>query len=111
MDKKITEREVMAMVIEGTITDEVKEWAAARIEKIDESNRRAAEKRAAKRAEDEPLIEKIKEFLTDEPITATVIGEYLEVSTQKASALLRKMDLKVTEIKANGRTVKGYAKA
>lgn len=108
----MTEREVMQAIVEGNVTEEVKTWAEARIVKLDEQNKKAAQKRAEKRAENLPLIEKIQELLGEEPITASAIGEYLEVSTQKASSLLRKMEgLKVTEIKAKGRTVKGYAKA
>lgn len=93
--EKMTKREFMEAIVkfaeEGTVGAEYGDFAKEEIEKLDATLARRREKVSAKQAENAPLMDKIYEMLTDEPMTATVVGEMLEVSTQKASALLRKM--------------------
>lgn len=93
--EKMTKREFMEAIVglatEGKIEKELGEFAQTEIEKLDAVLEKRREKVSAKQAENAPLMDKIYEMLGDEPVTATVIGEMLEVSTQKASALLRKM--------------------
>lgn len=112
----MTKREFMTAVLNGEINDEVKLFAEEQIRKIDEANERNKEKRDAKRAENLPLMDKIyNDILGDEPVTATVVGEYMELSTQKASALLRALveegRAEKTEVKIPKKgTQKGYKK-
>lgn len=111
----MTKREFLEKVItlEG-VSEEMVAFAENEIEQIDASNKKAAERRAAKRAEDQPLIDQIMDMVKqgEEPITASEAGEVLEVSTQKASALLRRLVsdnvLVVEDIKKGSRAVKGY---
>lgn len=91
----MTKREFMEAIVkfaeDGTVGAEYGAFAEEEIKKLNETLARRREKVSAKQAENAPLMDKIYEMLGDEPVTATVIGEMLEVSTQKASALLRKM--------------------
>ena len=111
----MTKREFLEKVItlEG-VSEEMVAFAENEIEQIDVSNKKAAERRAAKRAEDQPLIDQIMDMVKqgEEAVTASEVGEVLEVSTQKASALLRRLVsdnvLAVEDIKKGNRAVKGY---
>lgn len=93
--EKMTKREFMEAIVkfanEGAVGEEYGAFAKEEIEKLDAALEKRREKVSAKQAENAPLMDKIYEMLGDEPMTATVVGEMLEVSTQKASALLRKM--------------------
>lgn len=95
--EKMTKREFLTAIVglgaEGKIESELSAFAEEEIAKLDEALAKRREKVSAKAAENAPLMDKIyDDFLKeDEPMTATVIGELMEVSTQKASALLRKM--------------------
>lgn len=111
----MTKREFLEKIVEMNI-EEISEYAQTQIEKMDAVNqkRRDAEKKPSKTAlENEAFVAQIVEgFLGDEPKTATEIGEFLEVSAQKASAIARqavKSGLaKATDLKVKGRKVKGY---
>jgi hypothetical protein len=110
----MTKREFMEAIVNGTMTEEIQAMAAAEIEKMDAANAKRRERVSKKAQENAPLIEKIvAEILTDEPQTATVIGEKLGVSTQKASALCRQAvrdgQADVTDVKIKGKGMqKGY---
>ena len=58
----------------------------------------------------EPIIKAITEVLTDEPMLASKIAELCEISTQKASALVKKVDgVQSVDVKVKGKgTQKGY---
>jgi len=110
----MTRREFMEMVIAETANEEIKVFAENEIEKMDKANQRRSEKRAERKAENEPIKEKIFEVLQCEDVTlASEVAEKVEISTQKASALLRQMadDGKITsedvKIKGKGKK-KGY---
>lgn len=110
----MTRREFMEMVIAETTNEEIKTFAESEIEKMDKANARRSEKRAERKAENEPIKEKIFEVLNSEDVTlASEVAEKVEISTQKASALLRQMveDGKITsedvKIKGKGKK-KGY---
>ena len=116
--EKMTKREFLQAVIaiEG-IDAELAEFAEAEIVKMDETNAKRKEKVSEKRAENIEFAKRIvDEFLGDEPKTATEIGEHFEISTQKASALMRVPEIQDSivkaDIKVKGKgTVKGYTKA
>lgn len=112
----MTKREFMEAIAAGTMTEEAMQFATDELKKMDEAAKKRLEKAAEKKAELEPIMDKIYEdILGDEPVTATVIGERLEISTQKASAIMRKMveagKATKTDIKVQKRTVKGYTRA
>ena len=109
----MTKREFLENVIAVVENEELKDFAKSEIEKMNVRNAKRAE-RPSKRAEaNQPIKEAIVALLNeaDEPMIASGIAEKLEISTQKASALLRQIDdLTVTEVKVKGKgKVKGYA--
>ena len=119
--EKMTKREFLTAIVElgveGTISSELGDFAEEEIAKLDAALAKRKEKVSAKAAENAPLMDKIYEDILkeDEVVTATVVGELMEISTQKASALLRKLvDEKratVEDVKIpKKRTQKGYKK-
>lgn len=105
----MTKREFLNAVI--ALNDEVTtEFAKAEIEKMDARNANRKDKPSKKSVENEPIKAKIAEVLTDTPQTASEIASKVEISVQKASALLRQMECKVTEVKVPKKgTQKAYS--
>ena len=105
----MTKREFLNAVI--ALNDEVTtEFAKAEIEKMDARNASRKDKPSKKSVENEPIKAKIAEVLTDTPQTASEIAAKVEISVQKASALLRQMECKVTEVKVPKKgTQKAYS--
>ena len=86
----MTKREFLTAVSNGEMTDELKDFATAEIEKMDNSAAVRAAKPSKVQLENAPLVDRIvNEILGTEPKTATEVAEVLEVNVQKASALLR----------------------
>lgn len=109
----MTYRTMLENVIARNITDEVIEKATERLEKLDEANEKRKNRVSKKALENEPIKERIVEVLGEEPKTATEIGAEVEISTQKASALLRQLveagSVAKTDVKVKGKGVqKGY---
>lgn len=107
----MTNRDFFTAIVNGTLNEEVIAHAQASIEKLDARNAARKDKPSKKSLENEPIKEAIKSLLTEEPMTASEIAEKVEISTQKASALLRQIEgLNVTEVKVKGKgKVKGYS--
>jgi predicted HTH transcriptional regulator len=116
MEKKetMTKREFLEIVM-GLGHPEAAEFAAKELEKMD----RALEKRRSKPTKAQianaPIIEQIvSEILEKEEFkTASEIAEILEISVQKASAVLRQAvsegKVEVEDVKVKGKgTQKGY---
>ena len=109
-----TRREMLNVIAAGgEINDDLKDWAANEIAKLDAANEKRRNKLSKKAEANLPIIAKIEETLTSEPQTATVIGEKVGVSTQKASSLLRKVVAsgfaEKVDVKVKGKgTQKGY---
>ena len=111
----MTNREFYTAVINnqmnGTeITDEMVTFAKEAIAKLDERNAKRASKPSAKQKENEPIVKAISEVLTSEPMLASKIAELCEISTQKASALVKKVEgVQSVDVKVKGKgTQKGY---
>ena len=109
----MTKREFLNVVAESNMADEIKEYAKAQLEKMDYANEKRRNKMSKKALENVPIIEEIEKMLTSEPQTATVIGEKIGISTQKASSLLRKIvaegKCEKIDVKIKGKgTQKGY---
>lgn len=107
----MTNREFFNAIVNGELTEEVIAHAQTSIEKLDARNAARKDKPSKKSLENEPIKEAIKSVLTDEPMTASDVAEKVEISVQKASALLRQIEgLNVTEVKVKGKgKVKGYS--
>ena len=70
--------------------EELKAEAIARIEKLDATNEARKNKPSKKATENAPIMDKIAaEVLGAEAMTAAAVAEAVEISVQKASALLR----------------------
>lgn len=105
----MTNREFFENVIATSDNQEMVEKAKALIESLDRRNAKRAEKPSKTAIANEPIKAEIAKVLTTEPMTASTIAKLVEISTQKASALLRQMDVKVTDVKVKGKgTQKGY---
>lgn len=114
----MTKREFLEAIVNAeTLAEELREFAAEEIKKLDKALEKRRAKQSAKALADAPLIEQIKEnLLSDEPLLASVAAEYLGVSVQKASALLRRMVADgiadVRDVKVLGKGIqKGYTLA
>lgn len=103
-NEKMTKREFLTMVANGEINEEIKAFAEEEINKLDATNAKRREQSSKKRAENQPLLDKIyNEILGDEPKTASEVAEIIETSVQKASSLLRTLE---GEGKANSAEIK-----
>ena len=108
----ITAKSALSAIIEANISEEVTAWATVQLANIDRKNASRATKAHEKAdAVNAPIIAKIHDFLADGEVkTAAEVAVAVGVSTQKASALLRKVDgLTVTEVKGKSGKVKGYS--
>ena len=103
---------VNAYDIEPTETqwEELKAFATDAIAKLDARNAKRANTPSKTQKENAPLIEKIASLLTSEPKLASELAKEMEISTQKASALVKKVEgVSVCDVKVKGKgTQKGY---
>ena len=106
----MTKRDALNTIVGGEVTEEVKSWAAAEIEKMDKANEARRNRVSKKAQENAPIVEAIEAVLGEEPKTATEIGAEVGVSTQKASALAKQVaNVSVTDVKVKGKGIqKGY---
>ena len=106
----MTKREFLNAVIAETTNSDLASFAVSELEKLDARNAKRASAPSKKSLENAPLIAKIAESLTSEPKLASEVASELEISTQKASALLRQIEnVSVCDVKVKGKgTQKGY---
>ena len=106
----MTNREFFNAVISAEINDEVIAHAKESLEKLDIRNAKRAERPSKIQKANEPIIKAIADLLTNEPMLASEIAEKCEISTQKASALVKKVEgVSVCDVKVKGKgTQKGY---
>jgi hypothetical protein len=105
----MTNKEFLTAVSKNNITAEVIDYATEALRKVNES---ASNRAAAKSAEDAPLLESLRNLLTntDHPMTAAEIGVALGVHTSKATALCKRLEgVHVTDVQVDRRIVKGYS--
>ena len=114
----MTKREFLEAIVDAeTLEVELRKFAAEELEKMDKALEKRRAKQSAKALANAPLIKQIKEnLLSDKPLLASAAGEYLGISVQKASALLRGMVADgiadVRDVKVLGKGIqKGYTLA
>ena len=110
----MTRREFFEAVMAVDGIDEIlHDFAANEIEKLNARNAKRSSTPSKRSLANEPIKEEIVKVLSDTPQSASEIAGKVEISTQKASALLRQIDgLTVSELKVKGKgKVKGYALA
>lgn len=109
-----TEREFLTAVLAiENLPDEVKETATSRLAKLDERNEKRKNTLSKEQKENLAVMERILEYLTGNgSAIASEIAQALEISTQKASSLCRKLveqgTVTVADIKSKKGTVKQY---
>ena len=87
----MTNTEFFEAIAKAGISEEITEHAKNELKKIDERNKKRAE--SAKNVENEALIKKIIEAIpANTIITAANIASRFDISTQKASAMLKKLE-------------------
>lgn len=115
--EKMTKREFFVAVMEKVEDAELKLFAEQEIAKMDERNAKRKNAPSKKSIENEPIKEKIVEYLGRENeldfATASEIANEIGISVQKASALCRQLVengiLTSEEVKVKGKgKVKGY---
>jgi len=106
----MTKREFLNAVIAETQNADLANFAVSELEKLDARNAKRSEKPSKTQIANEPIIKAIRDILTDEPMLASKIAELCEISTQKASALVKKVDgVQSVDVKVKGKgTQKGY---
>lgn len=106
----MTNREFYNAVIANEITEEVIAHAEKSIASLDARNAKRASTPSKTQKENAPLIEKIATLLTSEPKLASEIASEMGLSTQKASALVKRVEgVSVCDVKVKGKgTQKGY---
>ena len=106
----MTNREFFENVITMVENEEMQEKAKSLIEALDRRNAKRAERPSKTEIANAPIIKEISEILTHEPMLASAIAEKVGISTQKASALVKKIDgVQVVDVKVKGKgTQKGY---
>lgn len=95
----MTNREFLEAVVEGTVTEEMQEFATEQIEKINARNAKRKETPSKKAEENAPIKEAIVSIVQEaetaltakEIATAYNTANEAEISTQKASALLTQL--------------------
>ena len=100
----MTQREFFTAIVNGTINADIQTYAADAITKLDKRNAARASKPTKSQQANAPLMEEMCEYLKDKKeVLASEIAAHLDVTTQKASSLLKLLadDKKVvvTEIK------------
>lgn len=115
----MTQRDFFKKAIEvfnATDNKELAQFAEERIAALDKRNENRSNKKSATQIENEKIKEKILELYEsgNEVYVASDIGRKLDISTNKASALLRQLvlDEKLisSEVKVKGKgKVKGYS--
>lgn len=86
----MTQRDFYNAIINGTMNDEVIDYAKAAVAKMDATNEKRRNTPTKSQKENAPLVDKIvNEVLGETPKTASEIAAELEITVQKASALLR----------------------
>lgn len=89
----MTNREFYNAIINGTMNEEIQNFAKEAIQKMDERNEKRTSTPSKTSIENAPIKKKIVEFITErnEFCIASAIAEAIEISTNKASALCRQL--------------------
>ena len=103
----MNQREFFNAVIAETQNAEIAEFAVNALQKMDERNAKRSASPSKTQIENAPLIARIAEILTSEPMLASDIASTLGISVNKASALAKKVEgVVVTDVKVKGKGVR-----
>ena len=117
MANKITSRDILTLIANGTSNDITMEWAKAMLSKMDEKNSKRKNTKSKEQIANDGIMNSIVEYIkTNGAQVASELGKALGISTQKASALCKILvdggELTVADVKVKGKgTVKCYSLA
>ena len=117
MANKITSRDILTLIANGTSNDTTIEWAKGMLAKMDEKNAKRKNTKSKEQIANEGIMNSIVEYIkTNGSQIASALGTALGISTQKASALCKILvdggELTVADKKVKGKgAVKEYSLA
>lgn len=107
----MTNREFFNAIINSEVSADLKAHAENEIAKLDARNAKRASTPSKTQVANAPLIEAVKAHLANatEPLCSAEIAEALEMTSNKVAALLKNIEVEVSEKHYNKRKVKAYA--
>ena len=87
----MTSREFFNAVIEGNITDEIKDFAKSQIEKLDSKNARRKAPNGEIKEENKPIADAILSALANGSMTSPDLAKTIGQTTQKTSGVAGEM--------------------
>jgi methylphosphotriester-DNA--protein-cysteine methyltransferase len=107
----MTNREFYNAIINSEVSADLKAHAENEIAKLDARNAKRASTPSKTQVANAPLIEAVREYLekATEPKCSAEIAEALEMTSNKVAALLKNIEVEVSEKHYNKRKVKAYA--
>jgi hypothetical protein len=117
MADKITNRDILNLIANGTSNDTTIEWAKGMLVKMDEKNAKRKNTKSKEQIANDGIMNSIVEYIkTNGSQVASALGTALGISTQKASALCKILvdggELTVADKKVKGKgSVKEYSLA
>ena len=91
MADKFTNRMGFTAIVNGQITDEVKAWAKAEIEKLDKKNAKRKTAEGEIKADNTPIADAIVKALAEGRMLSTDLAKYIGQTTQKTNGVAGEM--------------------
>ena len=91
MADKFTNRMGFTAIVNGKITDEVKAWARAEIEKLDKKNAKRKTAEGEIKADNKPIADAIVKALAEGRMLSTDLAKYIGQTTQKTNGVAGEM--------------------
>lgn len=109
----MTNRDFYNAIINSEVSADLKAHAQSELDKLDARNAKRASQPSKTAVANAPLIEAVKAHLANatEPLCSAEIAEALDMTSNKVAALLKSIEVEVSEKKFNKRKVKAYALA
>lgn len=107
-EPRVTEREILNMMIDGTIDPEtMAEYATKKLAQIDKRNESAKKRAAKKRAEGDVLTEEIYNVLSEDPMSRQDVLEVLQETYPDLT--VGKVSYRLVQLAKEGRIIKQEA--
>ena len=107
MADKMTNRQALTLVANGTINDEVKTWAKGEIDKLDKRNAKRKAAEGEIKAENKPIAEAIVNALSNGSMLSADLAKSIGQTTQKTNGVAGEMVklgvLTKTKVKVKGK--------
>lgn len=107
MADKMTNRQALTLIVNGTINAEVQEWATNEIAKLDKKNAKRKAPTGEIKAENKPIAEAIIKALENGSMLSTDLAKTIEQNTQKTNGVAGEMVklgiLTKTKVKVKGK--------